>query len=118
MAQTPEGKVKDKVKRLFKKYEKQGLYIWYFMPPGGPYGRAGVPDIIACVEGKFFGIECKAGKNKPTALQQMELDAIGQCKGISMIVNDSDGGMDELKYQLDNVMLEVTVLEFASNVSR
>jgi len=70
---TPEGKVKAKVK---KKLDEAKAY--YFMPATGGYGKSGVPDIVACVNGWFIGIECKAGTNKPTALQQNNLNI--ECK--------------------------------------
>ena len=59
MAQTPEGKVKDAVKKILK-----SLNIYYFMPATGGYGRSGVPDIVCCVKGLFVAIECKAGLNQ------------------------------------------------------
>ena len=61
---TPEKKVKNKVVEILKRYK-----VYYFYPMTGGYGRSGVPDIVGCYKGQFFGIECKAGKNKPTALQ-------------------------------------------------
>ena len=80
---TPEGKVKDKVTALLK---DAGAY--YFFPATGGYGRSGVPDIVGCYKGRFFGIECKAGKNKPTALQESNLQSIAEAGGISMVVNE------------------------------
>jgi Holliday junction resolvase len=71
MADTPEKKVKRGVTDLLKRY---GAY--YFYPVTGGYGMSGVPDIVACYNGCFFGIECKAGKNKPTELQQQNLERI------------------------------------------
>ncbi len=53
---TPEKKVKQKVAKMLK---EMGAY--YFYPATGGYGRSGVPDIIGCYAGNFFGIECKAG---------------------------------------------------------
>ena len=55
---TPEAKVK---KVVVKQLRNLGAY--YFYPVTGGYGRSGVPDIVGCYKGKFFGIECKAGKN-------------------------------------------------------
>ena len=42
---TPEAKVKKKVYKLLK---DNGAY--YFSPIMGGYGKAGVPDIIACTD--------------------------------------------------------------------
>jgi len=85
MAVTPEGRVKAKVKALLKKYD-----IYHFMPATGGYGRSGVPDIIACMRGRFLAIECKAkGNNKLTALQERELAAIEEAGGISYVADDA-----------------------------
>ena len=81
MAATPEKIVKKRVYALLDLY---GAY--YFSPMTHGYGRSGVPDIIACYEGKFLGIECKAGKNQPTALQQRELDNINKSGGFDFVV--------------------------------
>ena len=80
---TPEAKVKKKVVAMLK---EAGAY--YFYPVTGGYGRSGVPDIIACLGGKFIGIECKAGKNKATALQLKELNDIKQAGGLSCVINE------------------------------
>ncbi len=82
---TPEAKVK---KVVVKQLRALGAY--YFYPVTGGYGRSGVPDIVGCYQGKFFGIECKAGKNTPTPLQQINLDDIEKQKGIALIVNEKN----------------------------
>jgi Holliday junction resolvase len=82
---TPEAAVKSKLKAILK-----DLNIYYVSPMGTGFGGdVGVPDILACVNGKFIGIECKAGKNKATALQAKHLLKIQQSGGISMIVDDN-----------------------------
>lgn len=85
MATTPEGRVKRVVTKQLK---DMGAY--YVFPATGGYGRSGVPDIIGCYKGKFFGIECKAGKNKPTALQEKNLTDISSAEGISVVVNEDN----------------------------
>lgn len=82
---TPEAKVKKKVVQILKQY---GAY--YFYPVTGGYGRSGVPDIIACYKGRFIGIECKAGTNKPTALQQKNLTDIETADGVALVVNEEN----------------------------
>jgi hypothetical protein len=85
MSMTPEGKVKDKVKRLLK-----AMDIYYAMPATGGYGASGVPDFLVCLKGKFIGVECKAGKGKPTALQLKNLAEIEASGGIAVIVNEDN----------------------------
>jgi len=85
MARTAEGKVKDAVVKILK---ERGAS--YFFPVTGGFGRSGVPDIVACHEGHFIGIECKAGNNEPTALQHAELAKIDKAKGLTLIVNENN----------------------------
>lgn len=80
---TPEGKVKRRVTKILQKF---GAY--YFSPVTGGFGRSGVPDIVVCYQGVFIGIECKAGDNKPTALQLKNLEDIHTNGGWGMIVNE------------------------------
>ena len=87
MAMTPEAKVKKKVVTVLK-----GLGAYYFYPVTGGYGASGVPDIVGCYRGAFFGIECKAGKNKPTPLQDKNLKRIAETGGISLVINEDNIG--------------------------
>jgi Holliday junction resolvase len=94
MALTPEKKVKNKVVALLK---ERGAY--YFFPATYGMGRSGIPDVVVCYKGHFIGVECKAGKNKPTALQLRELAAIADAGGSSLIINEYN--LNELKEILD-----------------
>jgi hypothetical protein len=85
MAATPEAKVKKVVTQQLKAME-----AYYFYPVTGGFGASGVPDIIGCYKGRFFGIECKAGKNKPTELQKKNLHDIGLAGGMALIVNEEN----------------------------
>lgn len=85
MAMTPEAKVKAKVVAILK---DAGAY--YFYPVTGGFGNSGVPDIIVCHQGQFIGIECKAGKNKPTPLQEQNLERITKAGGISLVINEEN----------------------------
>ena len=85
MAMTLEAKVKKKVVEQLK-----SIGAYYFYPVTGGYGASGVPDIVGCFEGRFFGIECKAGKNKPTVLQERNLDAIKHNGGIAVVINEDN----------------------------
>ena len=85
MATTPEGKVKA---RLKKHLDAMGIY--HFSPFQAGMGRAGVPDIIGCYRGMFVAFECKAGKNKPTALQEREINAIRTAKGLAFVINEDN----------------------------
>ena len=85
MAQTPEKRVKGIVVKQLKQ-----LGAYYFYPIGGAFGRSGVPDIICCYRGRFVAIECKAGNNKPSALQNKNLAEINEQGGIALVVNEEN----------------------------
>ena len=74
------------------------LKIYHFMPPANGFGRAGIPDIIGCMDGHFIAIECKAGKGTTTALQDRELNAILNAGGTTYIARENN--IAELKQLL------------------
>jgi Holliday junction resolvase len=82
---TPEKKVKTKVVEILK-----GFGAYYFYASTGGYGASGVPDIVGCHKGKFFGIECKAGKGKTTALQEKNIAQIKTTGGLAIVVNEDN----------------------------
>ena len=90
---TPEAKIKAQVRRILADSD-----AYFFMPPGSGYGRAGIPDVVGCVRGKFLAIECKAGKGKTTALQDRELNAIRAAGGMAWVINENN--LIELKEKL------------------
>ena len=53
---------------------------------GGMYGTAGIPDIIACVDGQFFGFEVKTVDGKPTKLQEAAIRRIQASGGTAAVV--------------------------------
>ena len=87
MATTPEAKVKAKVKVILKE-----LFAYYTMPVTGGFGTSGAPDFLVCLNGRFVGIECKAGKGKPTALQEKNLNDIKRAGGEALVINEENVG--------------------------
>ena len=96
MAQTPEAAVKAAVRKIL-----NSMDVYHFMPPGNGFGRAGIPDIIGCMDGKFIAIECKGGKGKTTALQERELAWIGDAGGFAFVARETN--LDELKQLLEKL---------------
>lgn len=86
MARTPEGKVKDDIKKWLK---ARGAY-WY-MPSQNGMGVVGVPDFICCIGGRFVGIEAKApGKRgNTTPNQEHQIAAIHKAGGAAIVVDDA-----------------------------
>jgi hypothetical protein len=89
--QTPEGKVKDKVKALLRKYN-----AYSFMPVQAGYG-ASTLDFLCCINGRFLAIETKAPGKKPTLRQEFVIEAIVKAGGVALVV---DGDTTELEQSL------------------
>ena len=88
---TPEYKVKAIVTNILDEHD-----VYYFKPATHGYGRSGVPDVVACYNGTFIAIECKAGSNKPTKLQEREIARIKGAGGIALVIN-ADNTSDLVK---------------------
>jgi pantoate kinase len=82
---TPEVKVKKQIRKILDE-----LGVYYAMPIGTGYGNSGVPDFLVCANGKFVGIEAKAGKGKTTALQDAHLSRIRGAGGIAVVINEDN----------------------------
>ena len=57
---------------------------------GGMYGTAGIPDIIACINGRFYGFEVKTEVGKPTKLQEATIRKILASGGTAVVVRSVD----------------------------
>lgn len=58
---------------------------------GGPLQQAGIPDVIACYRGRFFGIEVKDDERlEPTDLQKYVLGLIRAAGGIALLVRSKN----------------------------
>lgn len=74
-----------KVENNIKKYlDKLGAY--YLKVHGSMYQPAGTPDILACVNGKFIGIEVKRPNGGTvSALQKNKLKKIELAGGVAVV---------------------------------
>lgn len=91
-----EKDVKLAIKAVFQKYN-----AYFFMPAQNGYGRAGIPDFIACLNGQFIGVEAKFGKNGASPHQVREMNEINLHGGVAMVVNENN------LCELDNVLATI-----------
>lgn len=83
MASTPEAAVKQRIKLTL-----DGHGAYRVMPVSNGMGAHGIPDFLVCLNGRFVGIEAKAGKGKPTALQLSNLRRIYETGGTALVINE------------------------------
>lgn len=95
MAQTPEGKVKAKVRKVL---AERGAYVHCPMTHG--YGSSGVHDILVLFHGRFLSIECKAKPSgKPTALQTKHAREVAAQGGHVLLIHSEN--IEEVEKTLD-----------------
>jgi hypothetical protein len=74
---TPEGYEKDDICKYL-----DTIGCWYFKSYMAGFGKSGVPDIVACINGSFISIEVKREGKLPTPIQarrMMEISTAGGC---------------------------------------
>ena len=57
---------------------------------GGMYGTAGIPDVICCLDGRFFAFEVKAPDGVVTKLQERTIHRIKVAGGHAYVVRSVD----------------------------
>lgn len=79
-----EKQFENKVKKFLK---EQGAWFIKYNPEF--FGAKGTPDILACCNGYFLGIEVKRETGKPSELQLKKIEQIRQAGGIAMVLKPS-----------------------------
>lgn len=80
-----EKNFENKIKKFLK--DRGCWYVKYF---ANRNTRAGVPDILACVNGRFVAVEVKAENGKPTELQKWNVEQIKESGGIALVLYPAD----------------------------
>lgn len=64
------------------KYLKD-IGAWVLKVHGGPYQTVGIPDLLVCYQGRFFGMEVKREKEKLTPIQEHIIEQIQSSGGVA-----------------------------------
>src|SRR5437763_14615445 len=89
---TKEKNIENQIKRYLDK-----LGVWYRKIHGSMYQAAGIPDIIACINGTFVGIEVKRPGGIVSSLQQFNIDEIHRNGGVAFVAYS----VEDVRRQLD-----------------
>ncbi len=90
----------DIVKSILK-YMKTVPECFCWKEHGGMYGTAGIPDVICCYRGRFFGFEVKTAVGKPTKLQEATIRRIQKAGGTALVVRS----VDEVRAVIDGSVI-------------
>lgn len=86
-----------KVENNIKKWLKDKNY-WYFKVHGSIYQPSGIPDILACINGKFVAIEIKRSKGGVVSpLQKAQIEKIKENGGIAGVATSMEEFLEILK---------------------
>ena len=73
-----EKSIENKIKQYLSK-----LNVYHYKVHGNGFQRSGIPDIIACINGKFLGLEIKKPGGIVSKLQNINIENIKKSKGYS-----------------------------------
>lgn len=86
------------IENQIKKHLKEiGAYYVKFHATG--FTRSGVPDILACIGGRFVAIEVKQENGQVSALQEAHQRQVIAAGGVAIIVWSFDGYLHALKHE-------------------
>lgn len=80
-----EKQFETKVKQFLKSHDVWFIKIW-----GGGFQKAGIPDLLCCINGHFVAIELKGTNGTPTELQKYNIRKINESGGIGLILYPKD----------------------------
>ena len=78
--------------------------IWFVKFFANTFTKSGIPDILACVNGHFLGIEVKSEIGRPSPLQLHHIEKIKQSGGHALVVKPSQ--FEELKKLIQELLNE------------
>jgi len=69
--------------------------VWVVNIWGGGYQRAGIPDLLCCVNGLFVAVELKTESGRTSPLQDYNIEGIRKSNGHAIVLRPS--GFDDFK---------------------
>lgn len=72
------------IERQIRNYLTQ-IGAWHIKTHGNMFSRAGTPDILACVNGRFVAIEVKRPGGVISELQKANIELIRKVGGVAFI---------------------------------
>jgi hypothetical protein len=87
MARQPETRLQQKIQKALK--QRYGKELWIAKIHGGPFQRAGIPDLLICYRGRFISLEVKLpdkASSQPSEVQIETMNDIEAAGGYTAVV--------------------------------
>jgi hypothetical protein len=87
-------KIKDSIQQVF-----APCVVYHIHGEG--HQEAGIPDLICCIQGRFFGLEVKDDEEEEaTEIQQFQIRRITKANGYATTVHNSEEAISFIKFKL------------------
>lgn len=77
---------------------------WYTKIWVGGFQKSGIPDLMACVNGRFVSIELKASNGRASPLQELNTSRINIAEGIGVFLYPE--GFDDFRELITKIIEE------------
>lgn len=81
-----EKQFENKVKGWLQNLKEEGHPIKFIKIWGGGFQKAGIPDLICCINSIYFEVELKSSVGKPSDLQKYNIRLTNEANGIGIIL--------------------------------
>lgn len=97
------GQAENNITKRIKDYLKEN-HIWHVKFFANCFTSVGIPDVLACVKGKFVGIEVKTDKGIVSEIQKYQGREIQKSGGKWFVVRPNN--FEEFKHDIEKLMEE------------
>lgn len=100
MAKQPETRLQQLIQRALRKAFPRSFWFKHW---GGPFSPAGIPDLIGCVDGLFFGLEVKLPNDKRSKTSEIQDETIADiiaAGGVALVVRSPQEAVQAVRKTL------------------
>jgi len=93
VSRQPESRLQRKIRKAL---ESAYPGSFWFKVHGGPFQKAGLPDLIGCVRGTFIALEVKMPGKEPTEVQRFVMSQILSAGGYAGYVTSVEEAIEAI----------------------
>jgi hypothetical protein len=97
MSTQPESRLQRKIREAL---EAEWPTSWWTKFHGGPFTKAGVPDLIGCVDGRMCALEVKMPDGEVSPVQRRRQAHLERAGAIVAVVTTADEAIDVVRRAL------------------